>query len=32
MDYTDDSCMDELSAGQVARAFDLSSTYRALTP
>ena len=32
MDYTDDSCMYELSDGQVARAFDLSSTYRALTP
>jgi hypothetical protein len=31
MDYTDDSCMFEFSAGQVIRAWELSDTYRALS-
>ena len=31
MDYSDDSCMFEFSAGQVVRAWELSDTYRALS-
>jgi hypothetical protein len=30
MDYTDDACMFQFSSGQVARAHDLSATYRGI--
>jgi hypothetical protein len=31
MDYTDDACMNEFTAGQAQRAYELSSVYRGLT-